>query len=117
MVEIITATKRVKARKDHICSWCGCDIYTGETYITSVLKYDGTIYAWKNHIKCGELVSKLNMEGDEGVTGDDFYEYITEEYDQIWREDDNDYYESKDYRKPSFKEQVEFVYKKRCDGN
>jgi len=114
-IEIINDTKKVKARKAHVCNWCGCTIPVGEVYQTQTLKYDD-IYVWKNHLKCSELVSALKMEGDEGVTGEDFYEYITEEFREIWRKLDNELYESKDFVIPSFKEQVEFVYSKRCGG-
>jgi hypothetical protein len=87
----------------------------GEMYHTQTLKYDD-IYVWKNHLKCAELVSKLNMEGDEGVTSEDYYEYITEEFRQIWIKLDSELYESKDFVIPSFKEQVDFVYSKRCSS-
>jgi hypothetical protein len=112
-IEFIKPTKNVKARKAHVCNYCGCAIATGETYQTQTLKYDN-IYVWKNHLKCAELVSELNIQGDEGVTSEDFYEHITEEFRQIWIKLDEEFFESKDFVIPSFKEQVEFVYSKRC---
>ncbi|MDX5583640.1 MAG: hypothetical protein QNK20_01730 [Aureibaculum sp.] len=63
-----------------------------------------------------ELVNALNMDGDEGISGEIFYEYITEEFSNIWRELDEELYESKDFVIPDFKEQVAFVYEKRCGG-
>ena len=114
MVEIINATEIRTARKAHVCNWCGCTIPVGEKYMTGVFKYDGMIYSWKNHKRCDELVAKLNMEGDEGVTGEDFYEYITEEFRKIWQKIDPDIMDNKDFKIPSFKEQVEFVYEQRC---
>ena len=111
MVEIINMTKSVTARKSHVCNYCGCVIPVGEKYQISVLKYDGRIYAWKNHKRCAELASALNMEGEEGVTGEDFYEYITEEFRVINNKLDP---EEKGYEIPSFKDQVEFVYNQRC---
>ncbi len=114
MLETINETKVVTARKAHVCNYCGCIIPVGEKYLTGVFKYDNMIYAWKNHGKCAELVSALNMEGEEGVTCEDFYEYITEEFRIIWNKLDPDLFDSKDFVIPSFKEQVEFVYNKRC---
>ena len=54
------------------------------------------------------------MEGEEGVTMEDFYEYITEEFRRIWIDLDPDLFDSKDFVIPAFKEQVEFVYSKKC---
>jgi len=110
MVEIINATEIRTARKAHVCNWCGCTIPVGEAYMTGVFKYDGMIYSWKNHKRCDELVNALNMEGEEGVTGEDFYEYITEEFHNINNKLDP---EEKGYEIPSFKEQVKFVYNHR----
>lgn len=112
-MEIINSTKEVKARKAHVCDWCGCTIPVDEKYHTQTLKGD-YIYVWKNHIKCGELVRELNMDGDEGISGEDFYEYITDEFDNIWRKLDEEFYESKDFVIPEFKDQVSFVHGKRC---
>lgn len=114
MVEIINETKLVKARKAHVCNYCGCIIPVGEKYYGGVFKYDGRIYAWKSHTRCDELVNALNMEGDEGVTGEDFYEYIKEEFMNIWNKLDPDLFDSKDFVIPSFKDQLDFVYSKRC---
>lgn len=112
-IETISEPKQVKARKTHICNWCGCSISVGEAYNTATYKYDN-IYTWKSHLKCMELVNTLDMEGDEGVTGEDFHEYITEEFSNIWRELDNELYESDEFVIPEFKQQVAFVYEKRC---
>jgi len=114
MIETINYPSIVKARKSHICNWCGCEISKGEEYNSAVFKFDGEIYSWKNHLKCGELVNKLNMKGDYGVTDNDFHEYIEEEFKEIWRELDKEYYKSEKFVMPSFKEQVKFVYENRC---
>ena len=112
-LEVINSRRKVKARKAHVCNWCGCTIHVGEEYHTETLKCDD-IYVWKSHIKCGELVRELDMEGDEGISLEDFYEYITDEFDTIWRKLDEELYESKDFVIPDFKGQVEFVHSKRC---
>lgn len=114
-METISDPKQVKARKAHVCNWCGCTIHVGETYNTATYKYD-EVYTWKSHLKCMDLVSALSMEGDEGISAETFYEYITEEFSSIWRELDEELYESKDFVIPDFKEQVAFVYEKRCGG-
>jgi len=87
MVEVINETKTVTARKAHVCSYCGCTIPVGSKYHTGVFKYDGMIYSWKSHLRCDTLVNVLNMEGEEGVTCEDFYEYVCEEYYKILGED------------------------------
>ena len=115
-MQTISEPRQVKARKAHVCNWCGCTIPVGEKYNTATYKYD-EVYIWKSHLKCMDLVNALNMEGDEGISGETFYEYITEEFRNIWRELDEELYESKDFMIPDFKEQVAFVYEKRCGGN
>jgi hypothetical protein len=114
MIDTINYPKITKAIKHHVCNWCGCKIQKEEKYNNAVYKYDGNIYSWKSHIKCMELVVKLKMEGYYGITKNDFNEYITEEFRQIWIELDIDYYESNKFIIPSFEEQVKFVYENRC---
>ncbi len=114
-MEIINDPRRVKARKKHKCDWCGYAIPAGMVYSTATYKHD-YIYTWKSHIKCIELVDKLNMQSDEGVTEECFYECVTEEFRQIWIELDNNLYESKDFVIPDLEEQIDFVHEKRCSG-
>jgi len=85
MVETIQEPKKVKAIKEHICCFCGGEIKKGERYEYGVFKYD-EIYAWKNHIHCGILVSWLDMEDrcDEGVSEQSFHESIEEEYRHLF---------------------------------
>jgi ribosomal protein L24E len=95
------------AKKDHVCSYCDGVIKKGEGYERTFLKHDGRVYAWKNHFKCSAIASKLGMfdNCDEGVTKDDFYEYIKEEYADLKKEE----MENKDSKMPSFHERLEFV--------
>ncbi len=109
MIETINYPARVKARKIHMCDWCGCEIKIGEIHHHAVYKYD-EIYQWRNHLKCMELVLHLKMEGDCGVTESDFQEYIKAAFNDIWREKNNDFYQSKDFIIPNFKGKVDFVY-------
>ncbi len=67
-----------KARKEHRCSYCDGIIEKGEEYNYSVHKMDD-VYTWKAHKHCSELTELLNMEfGDEGLTDEDFYEYVND---------------------------------------
>ena len=99
-----------KARKKYFCNFCSFIIQKGEIYDNTVYVYDG-IYSWKAHIKCGEIASKLRMydECDEGVTMEDFYEYIKEEFKNIWFKKDREYYKSDKFICPNFKDQLDFV--------
>lgn len=78
MLETLSS-KEVKARKEHTCMWCGGKIPKGEVYDRASMKYEGVPYTWVNHLKCSRLCSELNMENDgEGITDEDFMEYIQE---------------------------------------
>ena len=85
---IILSLTTPKARKDHVCNYCNGTIPKGEKYERQGNIYDGTLYTWKAHFRCSEIVSKLKMHVfcDEGVTQDDFYETINEVYANINRE-------------------------------
>ena len=110
-MDIISSENR-KAIKTHTCCWCGGKIIKGETYHYSFLK-DDNVYIWKNHLRGGEIVSYLDMFShcDNGVTEDAFVETIREEYMKIMSNNHNEIYESKDFKYPTFLEQLEFV----CD--
>lgn len=110
MIETLKGPKQTKARKAHVCNFCGCTIPVGEIYNLSTHVFNGELYDWKSHQKCSELVSMLNMEGDEGVTLADFYEYITNAFARIWNEMDPEMAESKDFVTPEFSKQSDFVY-------
>lgn len=113
MMETIQPSKKQVSKKDHQCGWCELPIYKGVQYERAVFKYDGFVYAWKNHILCGEIASKLEMfsYADEGVSAEFFKESIQNEYMNIMSTNHNEEYESKDFRFPSFKEQLFKVLK------
>jgi hypothetical protein len=108
--ETITPTHTVKARKKHYCSYCGGEIAIGEVYKSSTLKGD-YLYAWKEHLRCSEIVDKLNMHDralDWGLTASDFQEDITEHYlDLVGRR--NEFYGLPTHKQPSLKDQLDFV--------
>lgn len=80
----ILSNKNVKSRKNHSCNYCGIEIAKGEIYNRQVSVYDG-IYTWKSHLRCQEIASKLNMFDycDEGVTDQDFTDFINDAYCDI----------------------------------
>lgn len=110
MIKTLKGPKKVKAKKAHVCSFCGCTITVAEIYFLSTHVFAGELYDWKSHKKCSDMVSMLNMEGDEGVTGEDFYEYIRDAFEKIWDEIDPEMAESKDFVTPEFSKQRDFVY-------
>ena len=89
-METLSYTQR-KARKSHRCNFCSGEIEPGETYNISGHKYDGELYSWKSHIKCGDVANELRMfdDCDEGVTEDYFNEAIREEFSDIYSGDED----------------------------
>lgn len=83
-MEIISSYKKTKAVKEHKCDWCNAVIKKGEAYEVSCYKYD-TIYQWKNHEKCRQIVEELNMFDDceDGVTSGDFRDFINQAFDEL----------------------------------
>jgi len=108
-METISSSKP-KANKQHTCDWCEGVINKGDIYEKTVLKHD-FIFTWKNHIKCSQIALKLNMfdNCDEGLDSESFKECINIAFCEIWQKKDIEYYESKDFRIPSFAEQLDFV--------
>jgi len=103
--------EKPKAKKQHKCDFCGLIIEVGEVYELQKNASEGTLYSWKSHLSCNEIASKLDMfdNCDEGVTGEDFKEYIREEYQNIMISKFNEIYESRDFSFPIFEEQLSFV--------
>ena len=102
--------KNPTARKEHKCDWCGQRIKIGEKYENSFLKTNGDVYSWKCHINCRKIAEHLDMfdgDYDEGLTGDQFQEYIKEEYANL----NQRAMESNDFVIPSFPERLKFIIK------
>ena len=78
MPEIISECDR-KARKPHVCNYCGQIINPGEVYTHAVLKYDD-VYGWNSHKKCDFIASALweYIDPDEGMTEEDFQQGCTD---------------------------------------
>lgn len=75
-------TENRKARKIHICSYCGSSIYKGETYENQVNTDGGVIYEWKSCKHCEPIVLRMWKEwGDnsgDGLNDQDFGDFISE---------------------------------------
>ena len=103
--------EKTRAKKQHKCDFCGLIIEIGEVYERQKNVSEGTLYTWKSHLSCNKIAAKLEMfdNCDEGVTGEDFKEYIREEYQNIMQSKFNDIYESKEFHFPIFADQLNFV--------
>lgn len=78
---IVLSSRKPKARKNHVCDFCLGVIEKGTVYESQTNVYDG-LYVWKSHADCTKIANHLNMfdDCDEGLTGEDFQEFITTEY-------------------------------------
>lgn len=74
-----------KAKKEHLCNFCGGRIVIGELYEKSTHKDNGNVYDWKAHKNCSKLASVLNMyeDADDGVSEDMFIDCVSEKHDDI----------------------------------
>ncbi len=102
---ILSGPTKTKALKKHSCDYCQYPINIGDTYLRSTHTYDGEIYTWKAHQHCNDIADKLNMfdNCDEGLSCDDFYEEIKNEYTRLDPEGD------KTPPKADFKDFLDFV--------
>lgn len=57
-MSLITSKIR-KARKEYVCSFCGCKIAKGEKYSITVNCHEGSVYNWRAHCHCQDLCDKL----------------------------------------------------------
>ena len=77
---------RVKARKVHICDFCGKTIQIGEEYIVATYT-DDRIYDWHSCDRCepyvNEAFNNKNYDWSEGMSQRDFEEYMWEEHRDI----------------------------------
>ena len=97
----------LKANKEHVCNYCLEKINKGEHYYNSGHAYEGTVYTWKGHVNCSRLLTELNMDGDEGITQEIFWEDVKQEYYNLVSEEDD--------KKRTFKEMLDYVINKVLD--
>jgi hypothetical protein len=89
-MSITLSYQKRKARKDHICDFCGGIIKKDTIYQRQGIVHEHKLYTWKAHYRCLEICNKLDMfdNCDDGVTQEDFYEYINEEYYKLLADKD-----------------------------
>lgn len=73
MVELIERRDK-KARKPHLCDYCGGFIDKGEIYDYQKNIYDGTFYEWHSHLACSRVASAIwdYCDPDEGMSDQEF---------------------------------------------
>ena len=76
------STIEQKAKKEHICDYCGIKIKVGEIYENQTNVVDNELYHWKSHLVCLKVAEKLEMFDystcDEGLSNEDFHEGVRE---------------------------------------
>ncbi len=102
-MEILSTITR-KAKKVHHCNYCGGVIPIGEQYEARAIKGNDLFYTWKSHVRCNKIAEELDMFDlcDDGVTADDFREFIMQEYISLQTNKEN-------YPFPEFQELLNFV--------
>ncbi len=84
MIEVLSNEKH-KARKEHVCYFCGDTIKKGTVYNRQDGKFDGDWYTVKTHISCSELAVKLDMydNGEDGLTNHEFRDIVNEKFEEL----------------------------------
>lgn len=81
----LISSKKITARIEHKCDYCGFQIDSGESYYRDVIK-DGTVYTWKAHPACIDLANELSDYycGEQGdSTMNDFHNVVNNFYEEI----------------------------------
>ena len=94
---------KVKARKEHVCNFCCERIERDDHYYNSAHMYDGSVYTWKSHENCSKLLTELEMDGDEGITQEGFWEDVKNKYNDLTVDDEVGLEE------PNFKQMLDYV--------
>lgn len=68
MIEVLSRCT-VRARRPHVCDYCGHVIAQCEQYSRACNKFDGRLYTWRSHLHCDRLASALwdYVDPDEGM--------------------------------------------------
>lgn len=100
-MEILRQSKP-KSKKEHTCDFCIEKIEKGKVYNSDTISHGDEFYTWKTHLKCAIIANKLTMYEDsqDGVTSDEFQDYITEEFKRMHEEG---------FKLPSFQERLNYV--------
>lgn len=87
MINTIKVKHKVKARKQHFCSFCGKVIVAGEEYESSTCSCDGIVYDWKECERCKPYVEEAfrnkHYDWTDGMSEEDFHSYMWEEHKDI----------------------------------
>ena len=89
---IVISDDKRKARKRHVCNFCGEFIEVGEIYNIQTIK-DDDIYVWKSHGICYEFAldnQDLLLESDNIITQSSFCDLVYEKIGDIHGEDADD---------------------------
>lgn len=86
--DVLTERHRVRARKPHICDWCGKRIRGNEEYVSSTVVGDGTIYTWHECDRCAEYVPRafdyFDLPNGEPLYRESFECYMADEHPAVW---------------------------------
>ena len=86
-MELISG-KEVKARKEDHCDYCDQIITVGTIYKKSIFK-DKKAIAWRTHLECEKLATRLNLFKDGFCDQGIFYEGVLAAYNEISKENIN----------------------------
>lgn len=66
--------KKVTAKKDHVCDYCGRTIHKSEKYDYSRFIFDVDFYEWRCHLACDRVASAIwdYVDPDEGMSDQEF---------------------------------------------
>jgi hypothetical protein len=89
---IVISDDKRKARKRHVCNFCGGFIEVGEIYSIQTIK-DDDIYVWKSHGICNKFAldnQDLLLAEDNMITKNSFCELVYDKVSEIYDEDADD---------------------------
>lgn len=89
MTDVLEMPHRIKARKEHKCDTCKKVISVGEEHEKATYKGD-YIFSWRTCDRCKEYVdeafSNKAYDFSDGLSEEDFYEYMMEEHREVAEE-------------------------------
>ena len=89
---IVISDDKRKARKRHLCNFCGGTIEVEESYNIQVIKGDD-IYTWKSHEICNKFAldnQNLLLESDNVITQSSFCDLVYEKIGDMYGEGADD---------------------------
>ena len=89
---IVLSDDKRKARKRHVCNFCGGFIEVGEIYNIQTIK-DDDIYVWKSHEICNKFAiynQDILLANDNIITQNNFCEFVYEKIGDMYSENADD---------------------------